>query len=554
MGARRGRGGGRPKLSREDKEAIAAESEAGYGAGDIAARHGVSRTTVYNVLSSLALEGKLDGGRRLPESAVADRAAGMTIRQVAEKYGVSMYRARADLISLSPASAPMHRLLPPEAAEEYAAGASISELARKYRASNRTITNCLVSHGVKIRKPGGPGRRSPRTAERDAAMVAEYEAGASAREIARKYGVTETLVHKKIRDAGVSTRLKKIDAAKVAEMRGAGMTARQIAAELGCSEVTVYAKLKEAGVTRTRPVRDGGSIRWEREKKGLPEQAAREYEAGDSLAAVAARYGMSPSCARGALGRMGVKVRNPAEAAAVRKRMVRDALSEPRVAAPPGAPAHGRLTELCAAPGGKVTCLCSCGNVVTVARKDLEAGRDQCAPWDHSLLGMRFGKLEVLSYAGSANGCGAMYLCRCDCGKLATVGGKALKTGNTSSCGCGEDENRRANVARASARSHAGGTHLNSIKSSKLRSDNRSGVRGVWYDERYDMYKAQITFKKHRYDLGHYATIEEAAEARREAERELFDPELVAAGLPPTDDAAIREHVRQAVEARKKGA
>lgn len=543
--------GARKNLSREEREAIAAEREAGDRVADIAARHGVSRQTVYDVLDSLALEGKLSGGS-LPESAVADRAAGMTIRQVAEKYGVSMYRARADLIRLAPPAGPRCKRLPPEAAEEYASGASINELARKYHVSNTTIRNCLAVLGVEIRGRGSSPRRRPRTAERDSAIVAEYEDGASAREIASKYGVTETLVHQKLRRAGVETRLKKVDAEKVAEMRRSGMTARQIAAELKCSAGTVYVKLKEAGVTETRPVRDGGSIRWERKKKSLPESAAREYLAGDSTADIAARYGMSTSCARAALERMGVKMRSPAEAAAARRRREMEALRSPRLAAPAGAPVHGGLTELCAAPGGKVTCLCSCGNVVTVSRKDLEAGRGQCAPWDHSLLGRRFGKLEVLSYAGSANGCGALYLCRCDCGGLATVGGKALKTGNTSSCGCGEDENRRANVAKASARSHAGGTHLDSIKSSRLRSDNRSGVRGVWYDERYDMYKAQITFKKHRYDLGHYATIEEAAEARREAERELFDPELVAAGLPPTDDAAIREHVRQAVEARKK--
>lgn len=544
--------GARKNLSREEREAIAAEREAGDRVVDIAARHGVSRQTVYDVLDSLALEGKLSGGSRLPESAVADRAAGMTIRQVAEKYGVSMYRARADLIRLAPPAGPRCKRLPPEAAEEYASGASINELAMKYHVSNTTVRNCLAVLGVEIRRRGASAGYSARLAERAASMVAEYEAGSSAREVARKYGVTETLVHRKLREAGVETRLKKVDAAKVAEMRASGMTARQIAAELKCSAGTVYAKLKEAGVTETRPVRDGGSTRRERKKKCLPESAAREYLAGDSTADIAARYGMSTSCARAALEQMGVKIRNPAEAAAARRRREMEALRPPRLAAPAGAPVHGGLTELCAAPGGKVTCLCSCGNVVTVSRKDLEAGRGQCAPWDHSLLGRRFGRLEVLSYAGSANGCGALYLCRCDCGSLATVGGKALKTGNTSSCGCGEDENRRANVAKASARSHAGGTHLDSIKSSRLRSDNRSGVRGVWYDERYDMYKAQITFKKHRYDLGHYATIEEAAEARREAERELFDPELVAAGLPPTDDAAIREHVRQAVEARKK--
>ncbi len=55
------------------------------------------------------------------------------------------------------------------------------------------------------------------------------------------------------------------------------------------------------------------------------------------------------------------------------------------------------------------------------------------------LTGTTFGKLVVLSYAGSkryASNSKNFYLCRCECGKEITAESQNLKTGNTSSCGC----------------------------------------------------------------------------------------------------------------------
>ena len=65
------------------------------------------------------------------------------------------------------------------------------------------------------------------------------------------------------------------------------------------------------------------------------------------------------------------------------------------------------------------------------------------------------------------------------------------------------------------------GTSIDMIKSKKLPADNTSGVKGVYYQK--GKWIAKIVFQQKQYHLGKYDTIEEAAEARRQAESVLFD-------------------------------
>lgn len=52
-----------------------------------------------------------------------------------------------------------------------------------------------------------------------------------------------------------------------------------------------------------------------------------------------------------------------------------------------------------------------------------------------NLMGETFGKLSVLSYAGSIGG-RAAWSCQCECGNTCIVKGKYLLNGDTRSCGC----------------------------------------------------------------------------------------------------------------------
>lgn len=54
---------------------------------------------------------------------------------------------------------------------------------------------------------------------------------------------------------------------------------------------------------------------------------------------------------------------------------------------------------------------------------------------DHT--GQRFGRLTVMSQSDRRDGNGNIaWVCRCDCGQIATVGGKSLRAGDSRSCGC----------------------------------------------------------------------------------------------------------------------
>lgn len=57
-----------------------------------------------------------------------------------------------------------------------------------------------------------------------------------------------------------------------------------------------------------------------------------------------------------------------------------------------------------------------------------------------ALVGERFGRLTVLSYAGVDKHRYSVYECRCDCGNVVNVNANKLQTGHNRSCGCLKDE------------------------------------------------------------------------------------------------------------------
>lgn len=59
--------------------------------------------------------------------------------------------------------------------------------------------------------------------------------------------------------------------------------------------------------------------------------------------------------------------------------------------------------------------------------------------------GNRYGRLTVVCRAGSTKGGIARWLCQCDCGGKKVVTGSRLRSGETRSCGCLEQETRVSN-------------------------------------------------------------------------------------------------------------
>lgn len=88
-------------------------------------------------------------------------------------------------------------------------------------------------------------------------------------------------------------------------------------------------------------------------------------------------------------------------------------------------------------------CKCSCGKIISVMGKNLRSGNTKSC--GHligknlkenalNLIGEKFGRLEVIQR--DEERVGVFWLCKCDCGKIVSVKGTNLKNGNTKSCGC----------------------------------------------------------------------------------------------------------------------
>jgi hypothetical protein len=200
----------------------------------------------------------------------------------------------------------------------------------------------------------------------------------------------------------------------------------------------------------------------------------------------------------------------------------------------------GRLTVIERARSGKSgwTCRCSCGRETFATATDLTRGQvtscGRCARDAGVHEGDRFGALVALRRTGETDNLGRpleRWLCRCDCGKEVTRTARDLRNGHTTSCGCGAHRN-------ATWRESFGlidGTSMSMMTISKP-SSNKSGVKGVFWDARKHAWHAKIKLRGISYDLGTYKSIDEAAAARRDAEKELFDPILEEHGRDATMD------------------
>lgn len=142
------------------------------------------------------------------------------------------------------------------------------------------------------------------------------------------------------------------------------------------------------------------------------------------------------------------------------------------------------------------------------------------------LTGQRFGKLTALAPAENIGGCTA-WLCRCDCGQETVVITKRLRDGHRTSCGCdNENFGKPPNVAGRASLTYVEGTCVEMIQSDTVRRNNTSGVTGVDWLTRKRRWRASICFKGVRRSRGTFENFDDAVEARKRAEAELYQPFL----------------------------
>jgi hypothetical protein len=90
-------------------------------------------------------------------------------------------------------------------------------------------------------------------------------------------------------------------------------------------------------------------------------------------------------------------------------------------------------------------CLCDCGKNITASGTSLRSGntmscgclrRERCGRHRVEMAGRQFGRWTVIEKGGLGPGGHALWLCRCQCGTLASVSGDNLRLGRSRSCGC----------------------------------------------------------------------------------------------------------------------
>lgn len=181
-------------------------------------------------------------------------------------------------------------------------------------------------------------------------------------------------------------------------------------------------------------------------------------------------------------------------------------------------------------------CKCACGNE-TIARKShlIQGLKKSCgclrkkSPTNVlNLEGKRFGKLTVIERAGKTKNDNALWLCQCDCGNTAVAMGTSLRRGDTISCGCNKDK-QIANAKKVIEEKTIDGVQVPKL-TQKVRSDSSTGHKGIYKRKRgkREYYEVSIGIKGKRKYVGSYKTLNEAINARKEAEKEYYEPYIKA--------------------------
>ena len=178
-------------------------------------------------------------------------------------------------------------------------------------------------------------------------------------------------------------------------------------------------------------------------------------------------------------------------------------------------------------------CRCDCGKTVVVKTKYLTNGDTTSCGHVHipDLTGQRFGRLVVVKpTGGKSTNYNREWLCQCDCGGTKIVTTHDLRAGFVKSCGCLYNERQADKGQRLGdyiIENHIkDGTQVKLIASKKLRTDNKSGIRGVSWDKTRHKWVAQLRFQGKNHNLGRYDNIADAKTAREKAEEKYFKPAI----------------------------
>ena len=176
-------------------------------------------------------------------------------------------------------------------------------------------------------------------------------------------------------------------------------------------------------------------------------------------------------------------------------------------------------------------CKCDCGNLVTVAAMQLQKRivKDCGCGSGHSektryrnIAGVKKGHLTALYPTLQRDKRGSViWRCRCDCGREIDKAESTFVFGSSISCGCIRLQ-RLEEFTPSDRLTFVGGTCVEWLASRKSRSDNSSGFRGVSKCDG-NRFRVYIGLQGKKYDLGKYASFDEAVSVRLSVEKQLHD-------------------------------
>ena len=140
------------------------------------------------------------------------------------------------------------------------------------------------------------------------------------------------------------------------------------------------------------------------------------------------------------------------------------------------------------------------------------------------ITGKRFGRLVAIEPTKERKNKLVVWKCECDCGNICYATSNTLINGNKKSCNClrRQTMSKQSKLWKENVQKGRGlhdGT-LESMLNSKPYKSNTTGIRGVYVQN--GKFRTQIAYKGERYHIGSFDTLEEAKEARKIAEKEIW--------------------------------
>ncbi len=174
-------------------------------------------------------------------------------------------------------------------------------------------------------------------------------------------------------------------------------------------------------------------------------------------------------------------------------------------------------------------CKCDCGGEIVINSAQLRRQvPDNCGCQKKctrlNLTGQTFGKLTVLGLSDKRGPRGKrtvpLWECKCECGEICYKTTDTLR--NEEESMCAKCAAKRDPVYARAAAGFTDGTQISKLKSTKPSKASKTGVRGVSYIERDDLWRAHIGFKGQKIKLGYFHNFTDAVKARRRAEEEYY--------------------------------